>query len=69
VTHQPWCTRHDERVCMSDTVNGVTLTWMEGEQTTVWVDSDAEPLTDLGLSVEVAQRAARAILAWFPDGR
>jgi hypothetical protein len=63
----PWCTRHDERVCMSETVNGVTVTWLPGEETTVWVDSDAEPLIDLGLSVEEARGAARAILALFPD--
>jgi hypothetical protein len=51
---------------MSNTVNGVTLTWLPGEQTTVWIDEDSN-LIELGLSVEVARKAARTILAWFPD--
>lgn len=65
--HMPWCTDHSERVCMSRTVNGVTVTWLPGEQTTVWVDQDVEGITDIGLSVEAAKRAARRILAMFPD--
>ncbi|WP_431900237.1 hypothetical protein [Nonomuraea sp. bgisy101] len=67
MTHQPWCTQHSERVCMSDTVNGVTITWAPGESTTVWLDEDSDSLVDFGLSLEAARRAARTILAWFPD--
>ncbi len=55
-----WCAEHSENVCMSATVNEVTLTWMPGEDATVWLDCYD---LDNGMSLDDAERAAWAILA------
>lgn len=64
--HQPWCADHREQVCLSETIDDVTITWAPGEPVTVWVDGP-DGVTEIPLTVGSAQKAARAILRWFPD--